>query len=82
MCLWKKGDILLVDNTQVVHAGMPGAGPRIVRAMSSNPLAMQYSFSPVGIYDCKYTATETIGYYMSQGGLDESAIHQGALANS
>lgn len=40
--LWKKGDILIVDNTQVMHAGMPGAGPRLIRAMICNPMDISY----------------------------------------
>lgn len=44
-CLWKKGDILLIDNKKVMHAGMPGIGERLIRAMICNPLAMNYSVS-------------------------------------
>ena len=63
-CLWKKGDILLVDNRKVVHAGMPGKGPRLVRAMICNPLEMRYSFQEPGTLDCINRTTETIGHYM------------------
>lgn len=42
-CLWQKGDILLVDNKQVAHAGMPGSGQRTIRAMICNPLKMHYT---------------------------------------
>ena len=41
--IWQKGDILLVDNRKVAHTGMPGAGPRLVRALIANPLEMKYS---------------------------------------
>jgi hypothetical protein len=64
-CLWKKGDILLVDNRLVAHAGMPGSGPRLIRAMICNPLEMKYSFSQPGYLQCKDRASETIGYYMA-----------------
>jgi alpha-ketoglutarate-dependent taurine dioxygenase len=42
-CLWKKGDVLLIDNKKVMHAGMPGQGDRVIRAMICNPVAMNYS---------------------------------------
>lgn len=42
-CLWKKSDILLVDNKQVAHAGMPGCGKRVIRAMICNRLDMHYT---------------------------------------
>lgn len=69
-CLWEKGDILLVDNRQVAHAGMPGSGPRLLRAMIGNPLDMKYSSSQSGQIDCNNRATETIGYYMASGSLN------------
>ncbi len=52
-CLWQKGDVLMVDNRQVMHAGMPGKGPRLVRAMICNPLIMQYQASAPGILNCE-----------------------------
>ncbi len=52
-CLWQKGDVLIIDNRKVVHAGMPGAGPRLVRAMICNPMEMQYSFQESGTFACK-----------------------------
>lgn len=45
---WKKGDILLIDNLQMVHAGLPGFGTRILRTMLSNPVPMNYSCSGEG----------------------------------
>lgn len=66
-CLWKKGDILLIDNRKVLHAGMPGSGPRLIRAMICNPLDMKYSFSKPGYLDCRNCTTETIGFYMTSG---------------
>lgn len=64
-CLWKKGDILLVDNKKVVHAGMPGSGPRLVRAMISNPVDMKYAFTQPGYLNCKDRAAETVGHYIT-----------------
>ena len=66
-CIWKKGDILLVDNRKVIHAGMPGSGPRLVRAMICNPMDMKYSSLEPGSFDCKERTTETIGFYMASG---------------
>lgn len=68
-CLWNKGDILLVDNKKVMHAGMPGSGPRLVRAMICNPLAMNYSSMKSGSIDCKERTSESIGFYMASGTL-------------
>lgn len=66
-CLWKKGDILLVDNHQVMHAGMPGSGDRLVRAMICNPVKMNYSFTEPGYLKCQYRTTESIGFHMASG---------------
>lgn len=66
-CLWKKGDILLVDNRKVIHAGMPGTGPRLIRAMICNPLEMKYSDKQSGVIHCENRDTETLGYYMASG---------------
>jgi hypothetical protein len=63
-CLWNKGDILLIDNRKVLHAGMPGSGPRSVRAMICNPLSMKYSFGESGLIDCTEQVGETLGFYM------------------
>lgn len=66
-CLWQKGDILIVDNRKVMHAGMPGAGSRLVRAMICNPIQMKYSFSEKACIDCSERDNETVGYYMKLG---------------
>lgn len=60
-CLWQQGDILLVDNRQVIHAGMPGAGPRLVRAMISNSLEMKYASTAPGLINCQLRTEESIG---------------------
>lgn len=67
--LWKKGDILLVDNRKVAHAGMPGAGSRVVRALISNPLKMKYSYEQPGCFACTDSESESIGHYMKKGKL-------------
>lgn len=66
-CLWQEGDILLVDNTQVAHAGMPGAGHRKIRAMICNPLVIPYTHTAPGTVICKEREEQTIGHAMSQG---------------
>lgn len=33
---WRAGDVLLIDNFQMLHAGMPGLGPRELRVMLFN----------------------------------------------
>jgi alpha-ketoglutarate-dependent taurine dioxygenase len=40
MFFWQKGDILIFDNQQLLHAGMPGFGPRELLAMFFNPLPL------------------------------------------
>lgn len=65
--LWQKGDILLVDNRKVMHAGMPGSGPRLIRALIANPLDMKYSRTQPGCFYCQDRPAQTIGYYMAEG---------------
>lgn len=65
--IWQKGDILLVDNRKVVHTGMPGAGPRLVRALISNPLNMKYSHAQSGCFVCEDRTTQGIGHHMAAG---------------
>lgn len=39
---WKPGDVLVFDNLQMLHAGMPGFGPRLIRVMMCNPVPIAY----------------------------------------
>jgi hypothetical protein len=64
-CLWKKGDILLVDNQQVMHAGMPGSGSRVIRAMICNPLNMTYASTASGHLTGSIRVGETLGAQLS-----------------
>lgn len=64
--IWHKGDIILVDNRKVVHTGMPGSGPRLVRALISNPLQMKYSQAQSGCLHCQDSPTQTIGHHMTK----------------
>lgn len=64
-CLWKPGDILLVDNRKVMHAGMPGKGTRLVRALIANVLDISY-FSGKGSISCNEKTTESVGSMFKQ----------------
>lgn len=81
-CLWKKGDILLIDNRKVMHAGMPGTGPRLVRALIGNPIAMKYSCSATSTIDCSERDGETVGYYMQSGHLNVPVVVDKKSKNS
>ncbi|MDF1758895.1 MAG: TauD/TfdA family dioxygenase [Legionellaceae bacterium] len=59
--LWRKGDILIVDNILLAHSGMPGFGRRKIRAMISNPLAIDFSYSKNGVQSCGYLNGQTLG---------------------
>lgn len=59
--LWRAGDVLLIDNLQVAHAGMPGKGPRILRTMLCNPIKMNYTYSASGVQSVEQSLTETLG---------------------
>ncbi len=69
-CLWLSGDILLVDNKKVMHAGMPGSGPRCIRAMICNPIDMKYSSLESGYIESQERSIETVGFYMAAGVFD------------
>lgn len=74
--LWQKGDVLLVDNKKVIHAGMPGSGPRLIRALISNPLNMKYLKEQSGCFFCQDRLTQSIGHYIKEGKADScSAPH-------
>lgn len=77
-CLWKKGDILLIDNRKVMHAGMPGAGPRLVRALIGNPLGMSYMPGQSGLIDCCEREGETMGFIAALEAAREGGVGVGA----
>lgn len=59
---WKSGDILLIDNSKIAHAGMPGdRSPRIIRAMICNPLKLEYSFPSTGAQTVKDSMSPSLG---------------------
>ena len=45
MIKWRRGDILLLDNLQTLHNGMPGLGSRRIEAALCNPLALRWPVS-------------------------------------
>lgn len=67
-CLWKKGDILFVDNRKVAHAGMPGSGPRLLRALIANPMNMSYGSDGSGVFQCQRREGEGIGVQLNSSG--------------
>jgi alpha-ketoglutarate-dependent taurine dioxygenase len=78
-CLWKKGDVLLIDNRKVMHAGMPGKGERVIRAMISNPIAMDYAFKESGVINAMARDEPSIGECMSAA---EEVVFDVSCANS
>ena len=59
---WKSGDILLIDNTKIAHAGMPGdRSPRTIRAMICNPLKFDYSYPSTGLQPINASAPRSLG---------------------
>ncbi len=76
--LWKKGDVLLVDNVHVAHAGMPGrtskANPREIRAMLCNPLKLSYSSLAPGLWHNEEFLPETLGEILHKMSLKKSGV--------
>jgi alpha-ketoglutarate-dependent taurine dioxygenase len=48
--LWKRGDILIVDNLKMAHSGMAGFGARELRALICNPIALPRAKDACGLY--------------------------------
>ncbi|MDP1603155.1 MAG: TauD/TfdA family dioxygenase [Legionella sp.] len=68
--LWKKGDVLLIDNLQIAHAGMPGKTckkfPRTIRAMLCNPFKISYSKTAPGLQHTENLLDATLGEIMQE----------------
>lgn len=66
--LWKPGDILLIDNLQVAHAGMPGGTTkkftRNIRALLSNPCKINYTDHASGLQRIEGGRSSTLGEIM------------------
>jgi alpha-ketoglutarate-dependent taurine dioxygenase len=50
---WNRGDVLIVDNLKIAHAGMPGFGPRNLKALICNCVALPCSGESAGLYALK-----------------------------
>jgi hypothetical protein len=48
--LWKRGDILILDNFKVAHNGMPGRGKRELKVMMCNPVLLPLSGNSPGLH--------------------------------
>lgn len=65
---WKSGDVLLIDNLKMAHAGMPGFGPRLLRALISNPIKLPCSPGGAGLYILdENDLCETLGAQIVRG---------------
>jgi len=47
---WERGDILLIDNLKMAHAGMPGFGPRNLKALICNCVPLPCARESSGLY--------------------------------
>ena len=47
--LWKRGDILMLDNLKISHNGMAGRGKRSLKAMLCNPIRLPTSSLSSGL---------------------------------
>jgi alpha-ketoglutarate-dependent taurine dioxygenase len=47
---WRSGDVLILDNMRTAHTGMPGRGPRSLKALISNPIEVKYRNEGSGVH--------------------------------
>ncbi len=78
--IWQQGDILIVDNKQVAHAGMPGSGDRLIRAMICNPLTMTYTKDAPGVFVCEERAHGEIGAQLNNEAADNQLTNTPATS--
>jgi alpha-ketoglutarate-dependent taurine dioxygenase len=72
-CIWRKGDILIIDNKKVAHAGMPGKGKRVIRAMICNRLDINYSLGGSGLVKAHDYASGVMGECMTLGAIESTS---------
>ena len=53
--LWRKGDILIVDNLKMAHSGMAGRGNRELKVMICNPVLFPSSPTNSGLHVVPYS---------------------------
>ncbi|MCX7121887.1 MAG: TauD/TfdA family dioxygenase [Gammaproteobacteria bacterium] len=74
---WQKGDVLIIDNLQVAHAGMPGKVskkyPRKIRAMLCNPLKISYSNLDLGLQNKDGMLHATLGETMHKTSMENNS---------
>jgi alpha-ketoglutarate-dependent taurine dioxygenase len=56
---WKTGDVLIVDNLKMAHAGMPGCGSRDLKAIICNPVLIPCVPGP-GVLSVPSATSETL----------------------
>ena len=63
--LWKRGDILIVDNLKMAHSGMPGLGRRELKALLCNPVVLDYSQCGLGLQNPAKDLSQSLGEQLS-----------------
>jgi alpha-ketoglutarate-dependent taurine dioxygenase len=72
--LWKKNDILIIDNLKMAHEGMPGAGERLLRVMMCNPMKIALNSKDQGfVHGENYHVDETLGALLKKIPITQNA---------
>lgn len=66
--VWRKGDVLLLDNLKIAHSGMPGMGSRQLQIMMCNPLRLPTESSTDGYQKVldEHQALECVGALLAR----------------
>jgi hypothetical protein len=48
--IWKRGDVLILDNLKMAHNGMAGRGNRVLKVMLCNPVPLPSSEASLGLH--------------------------------
>jgi alpha-ketoglutarate-dependent taurine dioxygenase len=72
MFTWRRGDLLMFDNLQLAHAGMPGLGRRELRVMLCNPVSLQPR-DPSGVLDLAIERVPRVSMHDRLTSLGEAA---------
>lgn len=57
---WRRGDILILDNLQMLHTGMPGLGSRRIEAALCNPVPLRWPVTSGALRIAPDDAYETL----------------------